>query len=60
MRQLALLLLPLALAACGGGDDAAGAGGVSAGEARALNDAAEMLDVNSVSADAVDVQGNSQ
>lgn len=32
------------LSACGASDDDQGAGGVTAGEARALNDAAVMLD----------------
>lgn len=39
-----LLLLPVLLvAACSRPDNASGAGGVSAGEARALDEAAEML-----------------
>ena len=40
------LILPLILlcAACSRPDNASGAGGVSAGEARALDDAAQMLD----------------
>jgi hypothetical protein len=49
--RLLIPLLALALAACGSADDAPG--GVSAEEARELNEAAAMLDVNSVSADAV-------
>ncbi len=53
MRRL-IPLLALALAACGSGDTAAG--GVSADEARELNEAAAMLDVNSVSAEAVDAE----
>ncbi|WP_188056078.1 MULTISPECIES: hypothetical protein [unclassified Sphingosinithalassobacter] len=44
MRRFALLLLPAALAACGG--DEAAPGGVSAEEAQALNEAAEALDLN--------------
>jgi hypothetical protein len=32
------------LSACGGGGDDAGPGGVTVGEARALEEAAEMLD----------------
>jgi len=35
MRALAVLLLPVALAACGKPDNAPGPGGVSVGEARA-------------------------
>ncbi len=46
-----LLLMPLALAACGGSDDGSGA---SASESRQLNEAAAMLDEDSVSANAVD------
>ena len=50
--RVALLILPLMLAACGAPDDAPD--GVTASEARELNEAAEMLDVNSVSANAVE------
>ncbi|AUW58281.1 hypothetical protein C1T17_09385 [Sphingobium sp. SCG-1] len=45
--RLGILLgigLPLMLAACGESASGDGVGGVTAGEARALNDAAEMLD----------------
>jgi hypothetical protein len=49
----ALLLLPLA--ACGSGKE--DPGGVSPSESRQLNDAAAMLDANSVSAETVDVPG---
>lgn len=38
------LLLPLCLLACGPGDNDPGPGGVTVGEARALDEAAEMLD----------------
>jgi len=49
-----LLLAPLLLlAACGQSADDPGLGGVSHSEASQLNDAAAMLDANSVSADAV-------
>lgn len=41
---LVIIALPLALAACGEGASGDGVGGVSASEARALNEAAEMLD----------------
>ena len=41
MRQIALTTALLALAACG---SEPGAGGVTAGEAKALDDAAEMLE----------------
>lgn len=52
MRFLVFLLAPLALAGCGGPEDAA-PGAVRPDEARALNDAAEMLGPNSVSAEAL-------
>lgn len=52
MRMTILPLALLALAACG--DSAEVPGGVSADEAAALNDAAVMLDTNSVSTDAID------
>lgn len=51
MRQILPLAL-LMLAACGTGDPVPG--GVSADEAAALNDAAVMLDANSVSVDRID------
>ena len=50
----ALLLLPLLLvAACGQSPDDSALGGVSPDQARELNQAAAMLDANSVSANAV-------
>lgn len=49
-----LLLTPLILlAACGQRADDPGLGGLDHSEARQLNEAAAMLDANSVSADAV-------
>jgi hypothetical protein len=48
-----LLVLPLLLAACGAGENDPGPGSVTQGEARELNEAAEMLDVNAVSPDAL-------
>ncbi|MGN6376580.1 MAG: hypothetical protein ACTHMG_13650 [Sphingomonas sp.] len=49
-----LFLTPLLfLAGCGQRADDPGLGGLSHSEARQLNDAAAMLDANSVSADAV-------
>ncbi len=51
MRMTILPLTLLMLSACGGADDVPG--GVSADEAAALNDAAVMLDANSVSPDAI-------
>ena len=44
MRAPFVLLLTLALAACGKPDNAPGPGGVTVGEARALDDAAEMIE----------------
>ena len=46
------------LAACGSGDDAPGA--VSQGEQQQLNDAAAMLDANSVDANAVTIDGENE
>lgn len=43
----------LALAACSKADNDAGPGGVSMGEARALDDAAEMVETNRVPDDAL-------
>jgi hypothetical protein len=43
MRLALVLTMALLTAACSRPDNASGAGGVSAGEARALDDAAEML-----------------
>lgn len=40
----ALLALSLSLSACGTAEDEPGVGGISASEARALNEAAQMLD----------------
>lgn len=46
MRHAAtpLLILALALAGCGSGDNEPGPGGVTQGEAKALDEAAQMLD----------------
>lgn len=63
MRMLSMLLLSLALSGCGDNDSAEGPGGVTAGEARALNEAAAMLDAraaNSGSALADNAQINTQ
>jgi len=51
--RLPLLLVPLAFAACGPSNRESAPGGVTAGEARELNEAAAMLDANSVSTNAV-------
>ena len=42
----------LALAGCGGGDNDPGPGGVTVGEARALDEAAEMLEQQRLPAEA--------
>ncbi len=44
MTRLVLLVLLLSLAACGPADNEPGPGGVTVGEARALDEAAEMLE----------------
>ncbi|MFZ3485525.1 hypothetical protein [Sphingomonas sp. 3-13AW] len=51
MRRVALLLAPLVLAGCGG--EKGNPGAVTPDEARALNEAAEMLAPNSVSVNAL-------
>lgn len=52
MRRF-LTLASLLLAACGANDEPTAPGGVTQGEAAALNDAATMLDGNSVDASAL-------
>lgn len=44
MRMALPLVVLLALAACGKSDNAPGPGGVTVGEARALDEAAEMIE----------------
>lgn len=44
MMRISVILLAFTLAACGSAADDDGVGGVSAGEAKALNEAAAMLD----------------
>ena len=53
LRRAVLLAPLLLLAACGQRADDPGLGGLSHSEASQLNDAAAMLDANSVSANAV-------
>lgn len=43
-RAIAVVLATLALAACGGSDDAGAPGDVSVSEAKALDEAAEMIE----------------
>lgn len=44
MRKFAVLALALGLAGCGQNDNDPGPGGVTVGEARALDEAAEMIE----------------
>lgn len=53
MRKLILSAALIALAACSRQDNAPGPGGVSVGEARALDEAAEMVEGQRLPADAV-------
>lgn len=50
-KRLPLALLPLLLASCGPGANEPGPGGVTVGEAKALDDAAAMLDARRSPAD---------
>lgn len=51
--RLAAVAGALALAACGQGDSTSGPGGVTAGEARALDEAAEMIEQRRLPAEAL-------
>ena len=53
MKSLSAIAALLALAACGKSDNDPGPGGVSIGEARALDEAAEMIEQRRLPADAV-------
>lgn len=53
MRKLSVTLALLALAACGKSDNDPGPGGVSIGEARALDEAAEMIEQRRLPSEAV-------
>jgi hypothetical protein len=53
LAPLLTLLVALALAACGKADNAAGPGGVSVGEAKALDEAAQMLEAQRLPAQPV-------
>jgi hypothetical protein len=57
MRGALIAALLLTLAACGRGTDATGA---TPSESRQLNEAAAMLDANSVDANAVDAPSRNQ
>jgi hypothetical protein len=52
MRQTFALLAAAALAACGKSDNDRGPGGVTVGEARALDEAAQMLEQRRIPAEA--------
>ena len=52
-RRLLAPMALLALVACGKADNDPGPGGVTVGEAKALDDAAEMLEQRRMPADAV-------
>ncbi len=52
-RAIAPLIAALALAACGAADTDPGPGGVTVGEARALDEAAQMLDSRRLPAEAL-------
>ncbi|CAN5275322.1 hypothetical protein BH10PSE15_BH10PSE15_01420 [soil metagenome] len=58
VRAVATIALLLALAACGSGGSTPGA--MTGGEAQALNDAAMMLDANSVDANAATIVDDNQ
>ena len=53
MRTGLVLTLPLLLLACGKPDNAPGPGGVTVGEAKALDEAAEMVEAKRLPAEAV-------
>ena len=57
-KPIGALAAILLLAACSSGDDAPGA--TSQSEQQALNDAAAMLDANSVDANAVTIDGENE
>lgn len=56
MRGWSLLAGLLALAACGPADNEPGPGGVTVGEAKALDEAAAMIDARRLPAEAVPAQ----
>jgi hypothetical protein len=53
MRQTFVLFAVAALAACGKSDNDPGPGGVTVGEARALDEAAEMIEQRRMPAEAL-------
>ena len=57
---LALLTLTALLAACGPSDNDPGPGGVTVGEARALDEAAEMIEERRIPADVLAEQDDAE
>lgn len=57
---LALLALTALLAACGPSDNDPGPGGVTVGEARALDEAAEMIEERRIPADVLAEQDDAE
>lgn len=53
MRSLVLVAACLALSACGKGENEPGPGGVTVGEAKALDEAAQMLEERNLPSDAI-------
>ncbi len=53
MRLIPIAILTALLTACGSGAGESGPGGVTAGEARALDDAAEMVETKRLPPDAL-------
>jgi hypothetical protein len=53
MRTICALIALLSLAACGKADNDPGPGGVTVGEARALDEAAEMIEQRRLPAEAL-------
>lgn len=53
MKRIAAFTLVLLLAACGASDNDPGPGGVTVGEARALDEAAEMLEARRLPPEAI-------
>ncbi len=53
-----LIALPITLAGCGQADDDAGPGGVSVGEAKALDEAAEMIEARQLPTQALPESAN--
>lgn len=59
MRAAILVLALLSLAACGKADNEPGPGGVTVGEAKALDEAAQMIEDDRLPSEAVPTQATS-